>query len=43
MVRIGIIGATGYTGSELLRFIFSHGQVELTYVTSHSFAGKPLP
>ncbi len=43
MLRVGIIGATGYTGSELLRFIFSHGDIELTYVTSHSFAGKSLP
>ncbi len=43
MLRIGIIGATGYTGGELLRLIFSHGETELTYVTSHSFAGKTLP
>ncbi|NMB34851.1 MAG: N-acetyl-gamma-glutamyl-phosphate reductase [Firmicutes bacterium] len=43
MLRVGVIGATGYTGSELLRFIFSHGGIELTYVTSHSFAGKTLP
>lgn len=43
MLRVGIIGATGYTGGELLRFIFSHGGIKLTYVTSHSFAGKTLP
>lgn len=43
MIRVGVIGATGYTGGELLRFIFSHGNVDLTYVTSHSFAGKSLP
>lgn len=43
MIRVGVVGATGYTGSELLRFIFSHGHIDLTYVTSHSFAGKTLP
>lgn len=41
-MRVGIIGVTGYTGSELLRIIHAHGQVELTYVTSHSFTGKKL-
>ena len=40
---MGIIGVTGYTGSELLRLLYSHRGVELTYVTSHSFTGKPLP
>ncbi|RJX24225.1 MAG: N-acetyl-gamma-glutamyl-phosphate reductase [Dethiobacter sp.] len=43
MMRVGIIGVTGYTGSELLRLVFAHKGVELTYVTSHSFTGKPLP
>lgn len=42
-MRVGIIGVTGYTGSELLRLLFSHGGIEVTYVTSHSFVGKPLP
>ncbi len=42
-MRVGIIGVTGYTGSELLRLLYSHREVELTYVTSHSFTGKPLP
>lgn len=41
-MRVGIIGVTGYTGSELLRIIHAHEQVELTYVTSHSFTGKKL-
>ncbi|MEW5921321.1 MAG: N-acetyl-gamma-glutamyl-phosphate reductase [Bacillota bacterium] len=41
-MRVGIVGVTGYTGSELLRIIHTHGRVELTYVTSHSFTGKKL-
>lgn len=41
-MRIGIVGATGYTGSELLRIVHAHGQVELNYVTSHSYTGKKL-
>jgi N-acetyl-gamma-glutamyl-phosphate reductase len=41
-VRVGIIGVTGYTGSELLRLLYAHGDVEITYMTSHTFAGKPL-
>ncbi len=41
-MRIGIIGVTGYTGSELLRILLHHPGVHVTYVTSHSFAGKPL-
>ena len=39
---IGIIGVTGYTGSELLRILLNHDGVNVSYVTSHSFAGKPL-
>lgn len=41
-MRIGIVGVTGYTGSELLRILFAHQGVELTYITSHSFTGKML-
>ena len=41
-MRVGIIGVTGYTGNELLRLLFSHGGVEITYVTSYSYAGKTL-
>jgi len=37
--KIGIVGATGYTGVELLRILATHPQVEITYVTSRSNAG----
>ena len=39
MKKIGIVGATGYTGVELLRLLSVHAEVEITYVTSRSNAG----
>lgn len=38
--KVGIVGATGYTGSELVRMISYHPDVSLEVVTSKSFAGK---
>lgn len=37
--KIGIVGATGYTGVELLRLLVNHPEVEITYVTSREQAG----
>jgi len=37
--KIGIVGATGYTGVELLRLLAKHTEVEITYVTSRSNVG----
>jgi N-acetyl-gamma-glutamyl-phosphate reductase len=42
MHRIGIVGARGFTGAELLRLGLRHPQYEVTYVTSESQAGQPL-
>ena len=42
MLRVSVVGATGYTGGELLRILFGHPFVEVTHVTSESSAGKPL-
>ncbi len=42
MKKIAIIGATGYTGGELLRLLTRHPKVSVTSVTSHQSAGKPL-
>jgi len=41
-MRVGIVGVSGYGGGELARLIASHPDVELTYVTSGTYAGKPL-
>jgi LysW-gamma-L-alpha-aminoadipyl-6-phosphate/LysW-L-glutamyl-5-phosphate reductase len=39
-MRIGIIGGSGYVGSELLRLLLMHPQVEVTMVTSRQQAGE---
>ncbi|NIU87393.1 MAG: N-acetyl-gamma-glutamyl-phosphate reductase, partial [Candidatus Dadabacteria bacterium] len=36
-IRIGILGATGYTGAELLRLLAGHPKAELKWLTSESF------
>jgi len=38
--KIGIIGATGYTGSELVRILTNHPDVEIAMITSESRAGE---
>lgn len=42
MVRVGIVGGTGYTGVELLRLLAQHPSVELVTITSRGDAGKPV-
>ena len=38
-IKVGIVGATGYTGVELLRLLTTHPNVEVTAVTSRGEAG----
>lgn len=40
--RVGIIGATGYTGVDLLRLLLQHPGVEVTALTSQKYAGIPI-
>ena len=42
MVRIGVIGASGYAGAELVRYLLGHPGARITYLASDTFAGKPL-
>jgi len=42
MVKVGIVGGTGYTGVELLRLLAKHPEVELTVITSRSEAGSAV-
>ena len=42
MHRIAVIGASGYTGAELLRLLVQHPEVELVCVTSRQYAGQPV-
>jgi N-acetyl-gamma-glutamyl-phosphate reductase len=39
-VRVGIIGASGYTGVELVRLIAAHPQLDLVLATGDSMAGR---
>lgn len=42
MLQVAVIGASGYTGVELLRLLAGHPQVEVSCVTSRQQAGQPL-
>lgn len=42
MIKVGIVGATGYTGVELLRILVNHPEVELEVITSRTEAGMPV-
>ena len=42
MITTGIVGATGYTGVELMRLISMHPDAKLQIVTSRSEAGRPV-
>ncbi len=42
MLTVGIVGASGYTGAELLRLLHLHPRVRIEVITSRSYAGRPL-
>lgn len=42
MIDVAIIGASGYTGGELLRFLQNHSQVEVVAATSRQYDGTPV-
>ncbi|RDH85415.1 MAG: N-acetyl-gamma-glutamyl-phosphate reductase [endosymbiont of Escarpia spicata] len=42
MIRVGIVGGTGYTGVELLRLLAKHPECDLVTITSRSEAGRPV-
>ena len=42
MIKVGIVGATGYTGAELLRLLAVHPEAEVAVITSRSEKGKPV-
>ena len=41
-VRVSIVGASGYSGGELIRLLSFHPEVEIDQITSERFAGKPI-
>ncbi|PID72430.1 MAG: N-acetyl-gamma-glutamyl-phosphate reductase [Desulfobulbus propionicus] len=42
MLKVGIVGASGYTGVELARILANHPEVEITAATSRKYAGQML-
>ncbi|MBN2521068.1 MAG: N-acetyl-gamma-glutamyl-phosphate reductase [Bacteroidales bacterium] len=42
MVKVAIVGATGYTGLELIRILSHHPEVQIELITSESHSGKNL-
>ena len=42
MIRVGVVGGTGYTGVELLRLLALHPAVQLSVITSRSEAGSKV-
>ena len=41
-VKAAVVGASGYSGEELVRLLLAHPHVELTAVTSRQYAGRSL-
>ena len=43
MIKIGVVGASGYGGGELLRFLVNHpGDLQVALCTSETYAGQPI-
>ncbi|ATW27235.1 N-acetyl-gamma-glutamyl-phosphate reductase [Candidatus Formimonas warabiya] len=42
MVKVSIIGATGYAGVELVRLLALHSEVELMFLTSQTYSGQKI-
>ena len=42
MIKVGIIGGSGYTGGELIRILLNHSEVEIDFVFSTTRAGKAI-
>ncbi len=42
MIRVGVLGATGYAGAELVRLLCSHKDTEITMLASKTYAGQKM-
>ena len=42
MIKVGVIGATGYTGAELIKLLYNHPEAELSVLTSKTYDGQPI-
>ncbi len=41
-IKIGVIGASGYTGADLIRLAACHPAMEIKLLVANTHAGKPL-
>lgn len=42
-IRVGVYGAAGYAGMDLVDILIRHPQVDLVFGTSNTYAGQPIP
>jgi len=42
MITVSILGASGYTGRELIKILLKHPNVKITYLTSETYKGKRI-
>ena len=42
MISVGIVGASGYTGEELVKILQNHSEVNIRSLTSRTHAGKKI-
>ena len=42
MIKVGIIGVSGYAGAELLRLLLNHDEVEVVSIGARSYQGQPI-
>ncbi|MBM4331696.1 MAG: N-acetyl-gamma-glutamyl-phosphate reductase [Deltaproteobacteria bacterium] len=42
MMRVGVVGATGYAGLELVRLLLRHPKVKMTALTAERYVGQPI-
>lgn len=42
MIKVGIIGVSGYAGAELLRLLLNHNEVDIVAIGARSYIGRPI-
>ncbi len=42
MMKVSVLGATGYAGAELLRILYGHSEAEIVHITSESHTGEKI-
>ncbi len=41
-IKVGVVGATGYAGAELVRLLLNHPYAKLTAISSVTFEGQKI-